>query len=74
MISEELRLFNRFGLLQVIQFMCNTKGVKEKRACNSPRAKTEWAEECYWKSTVISKNRFLLNRVLCKVQVADSYK
>ncbi len=25
-------------------------------------------------STVISKNRFLLNRVLCKVQVADSYK
>ncbi len=23
---------------------------------------------------VISKNRFLLNRVLCKVQVADSYK
>ncbi len=43
-----------------------TKGVQEKRACNSPRAKTEWAEECYWKSTVISKNRFLLNRVLSK--------
>ncbi len=44
---------------------------REKRTCNSPRAKTEWAEECYWKSTIISKNRFLLNRVLT-VQVADS--
>ena len=40
------------------------RAYKEKRACNSPRAKTLWAEECYWKSTVISKNRFLLNRVL----------
>ena len=40
-------------------YLALTRAYEEKRACNSPRAKTLWAEKCYWKSTVISKNRFL---------------
>ncbi len=35
------------------------RAYKEKRACNSPQAKTLWAEECYWKSTVISNRVFV---------------
>ncbi len=35
-------------------YLVLTRAYEEKSACNSPRAKTVWAEERNWKSTVIS--------------------
>ncbi len=49
---------NIAGVARIVLNYYDQGRILEKRACNSPRAKTEWAEECYWKS------RFLLNRVL----------
>ncbi len=64
------------GLMRITQSTLYNQGRirEEGMQCTVHEQKLCGAEECYWKSTVISKNRFLLNGVLCKVQVADSYK
>ena len=51
-ITSDWKWSNNYGLYSI-----SARAYKENRACNSPRAKTLWVEECYWKTVhaVMSK-------------------